>query len=103
MRVDLANSGTRARSTTRGNNRLMSLLDADGKSYSRHLGDQIEPGSVSFISAPVKHRSFVTEAWSSYPIADILRRVPGVARQNQMAGKSGPKVTNWAGIKKLFE
>ena len=92
-----------AGSTRRGNGRLMALLKANNRPFRRQLGNQLQPGSIIFISAPVRHRSFVTEAWRTYPISDILRRIPGVARQNLLAQRRGPKLTNWAGIKNLLQ
>ena len=42
---------------------------------------QVQPGARIFISAPVSHESYVTEAWAHYPISDLLRRLPDLARR----------------------
>ncbi len=80
-----------ARSTRRGNKRLMEILAAKNRPYRTELGGEIRPGSKIFISSPVRHRSFVTRAWRTYPVADIVRRIPGVARQNPMVQQHGPR------------
>ncbi len=63
-------------STRRGNNRLREILTERGAPYLADLPAQLSPGTIAFISAPVPHDDFVTNAWARYPIADILYRLP---------------------------
>jgi hypothetical protein len=42
---------------------------------------QLQPGARIFLSAPVSHESYVTEAWAHYPLADMLRRLPDLPRR----------------------
>lgn len=67
------------RSTTRGNARMKQLLAKAGIAFSSHLPARLDRRSVTFISAPVRHRSFVTRAWTDDPVSDILRRLSGLA------------------------
>ena len=36
---------------------------------------------MSFVAANEKHRHYVTRAWTDYPIADVLLRMPELARR----------------------
>jgi hypothetical protein len=68
-------------STARGNRQLMDGVGETGQSYRTQMPAQLQPGARVFISAPVSHESYVTEAWAHYPIADVLRRLPDLARR----------------------
>jgi hypothetical protein len=66
-------------STLRGNNALKDILSKRGIGYTTALAPALAPGSVTFISADEEHRDYVTRAWTSYPIADLLNRLAGTA------------------------
>ena len=68
-------------STARGNRQLMDAVSEAGQSYRTQMPTQLQPGARIFISAPVSHESYVTDAWAHYPLADLLRRLPDLPRR----------------------
>lgn len=66
-------------STLGGNNALKDILSRRGIAYTTALTATLGPGSVTFVEADEKHRDYVTRAWTSYPIADLLNRLAGTA------------------------
>ncbi len=68
-------------STARGNRQLMDAVSEAGQSYRTQMPAQLQPGARIFISAPVSHESYVTDAWAHYPLADMLRRLPDLPRR----------------------
>lgn len=66
-----------ARSTRRGNAELRRILRERKVPYATALRGTLRRDSVTFISADTRHRDYVTRAWANYPIADLLRRMPG--------------------------
>lgn len=74
-----------ARSTTRGNGALKRKLKDRKIKYSTRMPRSLRPGSVAIIKADVSHRSYVTRAWTHYPIADVLMRMSGVATRASSA------------------
>lgn len=68
-------------STARGNRQLMDGVSEAGQSYRTQMPAQLQPGARIFISVPVSHESYVTEAWAHYPLADMLRRLPDLPRR----------------------
>lgn len=77
-------------STARGNRQLMETVSEAGQSLRTQMPAQLRPGARVFISAPVSHESYVTEAWAPYPLADLLRRLPDVPRRKDV----DPRVTS---------
>ena len=70
-------------STRRGNARLKQIMKKNGIPFEDNLSGQLQPGSVKIIHAPTRHRNYVTQAWAPNPVADILRRIPGLpSRKN---------------------
>ena len=72
-------------STKRGNNRLRSIMDKASIPYQSDLNGQLQPGSVSIIHAPERHRDYVTKAWAPYPVSDVLRKIPGLPQRANVA------------------
>jgi hypothetical protein len=68
-------------STANGNRQLMAAASEAGQSFRTQMPPQLQPGARVFISAPVSHESYVTDAWAHYPISDLLRRLPDLARR----------------------
>ncbi len=66
-----------ANSTRAKNQSLEKLLTQLNVPVKSELGPQLGHGSVVFLStnAETEHRDFVTEAWTTHPIKDLLRRV----------------------------
>jgi hypothetical protein len=64
-------------STRRQNLELAHILKQENISYSNDIGDHLWHGRVAFLptDSDIRHRDFVTQAWTSYPIADILGKL----------------------------
>ena len=77
-------------STAQGNRQLMAAATDAGQSYRTQMPPQLQAGARVFISAPVSHESYVTEAWAHYPISDLLHRLPDLVRRRG----SEPMVTS---------
>lgn len=72
-------------STARGNRLLMAMVSEAGQGLRTQMPAQLLPGARVFISAPVSHENYVTEAWAPYPLADLLRRLPDLPRRKEAA------------------
>ena len=68
------------RSTRVGNEAFKSALEEAGLPVAAAMPAVLERGSLAVIEAPARHRDYVTNAWAPYPVADVLRRMPGLAR-----------------------
>ena len=73
------------RSTRRGNARLKQIMKKNGIPVEDNLSGQLQPGSVKIIHAPTRHRNYVTQAWAPNPVADILRKIPGLPSRNNIS------------------
>jgi len=64
-------------STRRQNLELAHLLKEENVRYSNDIGQHLWRGRVAFLPADsdVRHQDFVTQAWTSNPIADILAKL----------------------------
>jgi hypothetical protein len=62
------------RYTKRRDQELMAMLREKGVSYREDMDGPLRPGSVVFVQTPdgVTHRSYVTQAWTSHPLKDVL-------------------------------
>ncbi len=69
------------RSTSKGNARLRRMLAERNIPFARKLAPKLHPGSITFVSANVRHRSYVTRAWTENPISDLLGRLTGTAQR----------------------
>ena len=70
-------------STRRQNLELKQELRDENVAVSDSLSDRIKPGTVAFIAGdPLeeRHRDFVTQAWTSEPIKDVLNRLADYRR-----------------------
>lgn len=85
-----------AGSTSSGNDALKEKLSERNIEYSTTMPRRLGPGSVAIISANEEHRSYVTRAWTDYPISDILGRLDGLAPREPMAVSASlsPALTN---------
>jgi len=65
-------------STRARNLQLQNDLTEKGIKIAKSLDGNIRPGSVVFIAGHPEdsHRNYVTQAWTTDPIADILNRLP---------------------------
>ena len=68
-------------STARGNRHLMEAAIEAGQSPRTQMPSQLKPGARIFLSVPVSHESYVTQAWAPYPLADLLRRLPDLPQR----------------------
>lgn len=68
------------RSTRAGNVALKTELEEAGLSVAAAMPAVLGKGSLAVIEATARHRDYVTNAWAPYPVADMLQRVPGLAR-----------------------
>ena len=68
------------RYTRNGNDSLRRVLADVGIDAAPSLPSVLRGGSVALIEATVSHRDYVTNAWAPMPVADVLRRMPGVGR-----------------------
>lgn len=66
-----------ANSTRAKNTAFERLLEERSVPVKTELGDRLTTGSVVFLSASpeTEHRDFVTQAWTRYPVKDLLQRV----------------------------
>lgn len=69
-----------AQSTAEGNAELRASLEATGIPAANTMPTVLNKGTVAVISAPVLHRDYVTRAWTPFPIADVLQRIPSLGR-----------------------
>lgn len=72
-------------STAKGVAGLKKLLRDKDIGYRTTLGPRLNPGSVTFIAVDEKHRDYVTQAWTAYPVADLLNRITGTAARKAPA------------------
>jgi len=70
-------------STRSGNAELQSMLSEGSLRWRTELPPVLSAGEVVLVSAPGRHRDYVTDAWVHNPIADVLRRLPWVSRTGQ--------------------
>jgi hypothetical protein len=71
-------------STRRQNIELQRILTDRNIEFSMALNGQLRPGSVVFIPGDTQemtHRDFVTQAWATDPVADVLNRLPEYRRR----------------------
>lgn len=56
---------------------LMSMLRGKGISVSESMDGPLRPGSVAFVQTRdgITHRSYVTQAWTEYPIKEVLTKM----------------------------
>jgi hypothetical protein len=57
---------------------LQKQLTEHGIPIKKELNGDIKPGSVVFLAghAEDSHRDYVTQSWTTDPLADILNRLP---------------------------
>lgn len=66
------------RYTQRHNANLRSMLAARGTESETELGTSLSRGGVTFLAtgADAVHQDYVTQAWTEFPIKDVLSRLP---------------------------
>ncbi len=67
-------------STQHGNIRFKAWLEEAGNSVAQSMPKVLDPGTIAVIKATKRHRDYVTNAWTPYPLADVLRRAPSLAK-----------------------
>jgi hypothetical protein len=71
-------------STRRQNLEFQRVLNERNIAYTTALNGQLKPGAVTFIAGDMQeltHRDFVTQAWATDPIADVLNRLSEYRRR----------------------
>jgi hypothetical protein len=71
-------------STRRHNIELQQVLRERNIEYATSLNGQLKPGAIAFLAGDpeeMTHRDFVTQAWATDPIADVLNRLPAEYRR----------------------
>jgi hypothetical protein len=71
-------------STRRQNLELQRILDEREIDFTTALKGQLKPGTVAFLAGDpeeMTHRDFVTQAWATDPVADVLNRLPAEYRR----------------------
>ena len=71
-------------STRRQNIEFQHILNDRSIEYSTSLNGQLKPGAVAFLAGDTQeltHRDFVTQAWASDPITDVLNRLTEYRRR----------------------
>lgn len=68
--------------TRRRDVELMQMLKDKGIGVSTELNKPLKPGTVAFIATPegVRHRDYVTQAWTEYPLKEVLVRMAQAKR-----------------------
>jgi hypothetical protein len=61
--------------TKRHNDELERMLTERDVPFSREIKPDLGRGGVAFVSADVPHRDYVTNAWTNYPIKDVVSRL----------------------------
>ena len=79
------------RGTRRHDQELMRALKDKGITIAEDMDRPLKPGSVVFIATPegVSHRDYVTEAWTEFPVKEVLVKMAGTPALTKMA--SGPE------------
>lgn len=63
--------------TKRRDDELVRILQDKGISVTRELNGSLKPGTVAFLATGegIRHRDYVTLAWTEHPVTDVLLRV----------------------------
>ncbi|MEZ5842575.1 MAG: alpha/beta hydrolase [Hyphomicrobiaceae bacterium] len=67
------------RFTQKGNDALRAEAERHGLAPVDRMPERLGRGEVALIRADARHHDYVTLAWAPNPIADVLRRVDGLA------------------------
>ncbi len=75
------------RSTKRHEKELMQMLKEKGIAISEDIDGPLRPGSVVFFETPegVTHRDYVTRAWTSNPVKEVLVKMAATPALTRMA------------------
>jgi hypothetical protein len=69
--------------TRRRDIELMQMLKDKGIPITTELNKPLQPGTVAFIATDeegIRHRDFVTQAWTEYPVKDVLIKMASARR-----------------------
>jgi hypothetical protein len=71
---------------------LMSMLRDKGITVSESMEGPLRPGSVVFVQTRdgITHRSYVTQAWTQYPIKEVLTKMAASSGFSRVASAPGP-------------
>ncbi len=63
------------------------MLRGKGISVSESMDGPLHPGSVVFVQTRdgITHRSYVTQAWTEFPIRDVLSKMAATPALTRMA------------------
>jgi hypothetical protein len=75
------------RYTRRHDQELMQMLRDRGITVIESMDEPLKPGSVVFVQTPdgVTHRDYVTQAWTEYPVKDVLVRMAATPALTRVA------------------
>ena len=76
------------RGTKRHDQELMRVLKDKNITIAEDMDGPLKPGSVVFIETGdgVRHRDYVTEAWTELPVKEVLVKMAGTPALTKMAG-----------------
>ncbi|MGZ3411510.1 MAG: alpha/beta hydrolase [Xanthobacteraceae bacterium] len=68
--------------TRRRDVELMSMLKEKGIAVTTELNKPLKPGTVAFLATGegIRHRDYVTQAWTEYPVKDVLVKMAQAKR-----------------------
>jgi hypothetical protein len=80
------------RHTKQHDHELMQMLREKGIAISADLDGPLRPGSVVFIETPegVTHRDYVTHAWTTNPVKEVLAKMAATPALTRVAAGSSP-------------
>ncbi|MCA6112065.1 alpha/beta hydrolase [Bradyrhizobium cenepequi] len=75
------------RYTKRHDEELMTMLRNKGIRVRESMDGPLQPGSVVFVQTPdgVTHRDYVTQAWTQYPVKEVLVKMAGTTSLARIA------------------
>ena len=76
--------------TRRHDDELMRLLRDKGITVAEDMDKPLKPGSVVFVATPegITHRDYVTQAWTEFPVKDVLVKMAGTPALIRVAASS---------------
>ena len=68
--------------TRRRDDELMHMLREKGIAVATELNKPLKPGTVAFLATGegIRHRDYVTQAWTEYPVKEVLVRMAEARR-----------------------
>ena len=69
---------------------LMQMIRSKGITVTENMDGPLKPGSVVFVQTPegVRHRDYVTQAWTQYPIREVLEKMAASSALTRVAAST---------------